>query len=91
MRSPRRSARTCSIVRRMRATGAVNGTSWNPSASCGVLAPSPRTKRPPEIVASVAAAIAMVAALRFQTPRMPVPSRRRWVFTASSASSTVVS
>ena len=75
----------------MRPTGAANGTSCSPSASCGVLAPSPSTKRPPETDASVAAAIAMVAALRFHTPRIPVPSVIRSVRTAASASSTVMS
>ena len=61
-------------MRRIRASGAPNGTSCSPSASCGVLAPSPRTKRPDDSEASVAAAMAMVAALRFHTPMIPVPS-----------------
>ena len=78
-------------MRRIRDRGAPNGTSCRPSASCGVLAPSPRTKRPDDSEASVAAAMAMVAALRFHTPMIPVPSRIREVFTAASASSTVVS
>jgi hypothetical protein len=41
--------------------------------------------------ASVAAAIAMVAGLRFQMPRMPVASVIRVVRVAASASSTVMS
>src|SRR5207249_11792102 len=53
--------------------------------------PRPSTKRPPDIAWSVAAAIAMVAALRFQMPRMPVPSVIRVVRAAASASSTVMS
>jgi hypothetical protein len=60
-------------------------------ASCGVLAPRPSTKRPSEIACIVAAAIAMVAALRFQMPRIPVPSVIRVVRAAASASSTVMS
>ncbi|HEU4368794.1 MAG TPA: hypothetical protein VFV05_11285 [Methylomirabilota bacterium] len=48
-------------IRRMRGTGGSNGVSCRPSASCGVLAPRPSTKRPPDIECSVAAAIAMVA------------------------------
>jgi hypothetical protein len=48
-------------------------------------------KRPPDIACSVAAAIAMVVALRFQMPRMPVPSVIRFVRAAASASSTVMS
>jgi hypothetical protein len=48
----------------MRGTGGPNGMSGRPSASCGVLAPRPSTKRPLDIECSVAAAIAMVAALR---------------------------
>ena len=75
----------------MRGTGGSNGVSCRPSASCGVLAPRPSTKRPPDIACSVAAAIAMVAALRFQMPRMPVPSVIRVVRAAASASSTVMS
>ncbi len=91
MRSPRSSARTCVTMRRMRGAGASNGVSCRPSASWGVLAPRPSTKRPPEIAWSVAAAIAIVAALRFQMPRIPVPMARRLVRIAASASSTVMS
>jgi len=35
--------------------------------------------------------MAMVAALRFHTPRMHVPSEMRSVFTAASANTTVMS
>ena len=62
-----------------------------PFGQLGVLAPSPRTKRPDDSDASVAAAMAIVAALRFHTPMIPVPRRMREVFTAASANSTVVS
>ena len=47
--------------------------------------------RPDDSDASVAAAMAIVAALRFHTPMIPVPRRMREVFTAASANSTVVS
>jgi len=48
-------------------------------------------KRLLDCEASVAAAIAIVAALRFHTPRIPVPSFTRVVLTAISASRTVMS
>ena len=85
MRSPRRSARTCVTVRRIFAMGATNGTSCNPSVSCAVLAPSLSTKRPADSAASVEAPMASVPGLRPHTPRMPVPSAMRRVFTAAAA------
>jgi hypothetical protein len=48
-------------------------------------------KRPAESEARVAAPMARVAALRFQTPRMAEPSLSRSVFTAASASTIVTS
>jgi hypothetical protein len=78
-------------VRRIRASGAEKGTSCKPSVSVAVLAPRPSTNRPPEMLCSVAAAIASVPALRFQTPMIPLARRMRAVRTAISVSSTGVS
>src|SRR5215831_17508569 len=75
MRSPRSSVRTCVTICRIRGTGGANGVSCRPSASCGVLAPRPSTKRPPEIAWSVVAAIAMVAALRLTDTEDPGSER----------------
>jgi len=47
--------------------------------------------RPRESDARVAAPIASVAALRFQTPRIAEPTRIRSVFTAASARTIVTS
>ena len=64
MRSPRQAARAISMISRVRASGALNGTPWKPSITCGPEAPSPSSKRPPEMVSRVAAVIAISVGVR---------------------------
>ena len=66
--------------------GATNGTPCSGSTCSRWLVPSPRTRRPPERWSTVAAAIAIVVALRTNTLEMAVPSRMRWVAAAQAPS-----
>jgi hypothetical protein len=59
-----RMRRTISTYSRVRASGRAKGTPCQPSETCGPDSPSPRRKRPPESVSSVAAVMAVMAGVR---------------------------
>ena len=81
----RRRARTTSTVSRRRWTGWLNAMPCSGSTWTRWLEPRPRMKRPPERSSTVAAAMAMVGALRTKTLLMLVPRRMRRVATAQAA------
>ena len=78
--------RTIATVSRMRPSGRAYSTPCSGPTWTRWLDPSPRTKRPPESSSTVAAAIAMVGAVRTNTLLMAVPSRMRLVRSAHAAS-----
>ena len=81
----RRRARTTSTVSRSRSMGRSNGIPCSGSTCTRWLEPRPSTNRPPERWSTVAAAMAMVGALRTNTLEMAVPRRIRDVAVAHAA------
>ena len=84
--SPSRSrVRTTATVSRIRSNGLAYSTPCSGPTCTRWLDPRPRTNRPPESSSTVAAAIAMVGAVRTNTLLMAVPSRMRLVRSAQAA------
>ena len=83
--------RTISTYSRVRLTGRVNGTPYQPSDTCGPDTPSPSRNRPPEITSSDAAAIAAAVGGRAGIWNRPEPSAIRSVLPASSPSTDTAS
>ena len=71
--------RTISTYSRVRPSGRVNGTPYQPSETCGPESPRPRRKRPSLRTSSVAAAIAVAAGWRAGICMSPEPSAMRSV------------
>ena len=83
--------RTISTYSRVRATGRLNGTPYQPSETCGPETPRPRRKRPSEMTSSEAAAIAVAAGWRAGICISPEPSPIRSVLPASRPSTETAS
>ncbi len=66
----------------MRTIGFSYGTPWKPSTTCGPDAPRPRMKRPSLTKSQPAAVMAINAAVREYTFRIPVPISTRSVIAA---------
>ena len=75
--------RMISISSRVRRSGRSNATPSQASMICGVLVPSPSTKRSPVIDASAIAVPAVSAGLRTPIFMMLVPRRTREVWPAT--------
>jgi len=68
----------------VRSNGAVNGTPYQPSETCGPDSPSPRMKRPCEIWSRVAAAVPVAVGCRAGIDMIAAPNVIRSVRPASS-------
>ncbi len=75
--------RTTSTYSRVRASGLSKRTPCHPSETCGPDTPRPSRKRPPERVSSVAAVIAVIAALRAGICMTAAPTSMRSVCAAT--------
>ena len=89
--SPRHAMRTILTVSLRRVSGARYGTPCNPSTTCGPLAPSPSTKRPPDSACSDNAVIAVIDGTRALICMMPEPRTMRFVCAARKASDVAAS
>ena len=80
-----------STYSRVRCSWRANGWPCQPSATCGPDEPIPRIIRPPEMLSSVAAVMAVMAGVRAGIWKIAEPMRMRSVLAASQASTVAVS